>query len=73
MLLQNAFRLLGTSASLAAMLFSSASYAEEDGGEVENSSKVIVKENRIARWYLHDVDRILAMSNEEYAEYNDLK
>ena len=30
MLLQNAFRLLGTSASLAAMLFSSASYAEED-------------------------------------------
>ena len=45
----------------------------EDGGEVENSSKVIVKEDRIVRWYLHDVDRILAMSNEEYAEYNDLK
>ena len=52
---------------------SEASYCEEESGEVEKASKVIVKEDRIVRWYLHDVDQILAMSHEQYAEYINLK
>ena len=50
-----------------------ASYAEESG-EVENVSTVKnVEEDRIVRWYLHDVDHILGMSDEDYMEYNNLK